>query len=44
MEDIINQRDTLLIQLTSLQKLCQQLQKENRDLEEEVDSISYVNF
>ncbi|CAF4890648.1 unnamed protein product, partial [Rotaria magnacalcarata] len=43
LEDAVNQRDALLMQLSSFQNVCQQLQKENRSLEEEINSKNETN-
>ncbi|CAF2635951.1 unnamed protein product [Rotaria sp. Silwood2] len=43
MDDVINQRDTLHAQLTSFQSVYTQLQKENRALEEEMNSKNETN-
>ncbi|CAF1029279.1 unnamed protein product, partial [Rotaria sordida] len=43
MDDVINQRDTIYAQLTSVQNVYEQLQKENRTLEEEINSKNETN-
>ncbi|CAF3344287.1 unnamed protein product [Rotaria sp. Silwood1] len=43
MDDVINQRDTLHAKLTSFQSVYEQIQKENRALEEEINSKNATN-